>query len=184
MDTIGGFGGLFELPLARYREPVMVSGTDGVGTKLKLAFEIGCHDTIGKRSGSDVCKRRRGVWRRAPVLSRLLRYWHPSQDQAESVISGIARGCRTAGLALIGGETAEMPGMYREGEYDLAGFCVGVVEKSRIIDGQAVREGDRVLGLASSGIHSNGYSLVHAVRDRCRHRWTNLLEIQHWERPC
>jgi phosphoribosylformylglycinamidine cyclo-ligase len=91
-----------------------------------------------------------------------------SEDQAESVISGIARGCRSAGLALIGGETAEMPGMYRKGEYDLAGFCVGVVEKSRIIDGRAVREGDTILGLASSGIHSNGYSLVHAVRDRCQ----------------
>jgi len=168
MDTIGGFGGLFELPIARYREPVMVSGTDGVGTKLKLAFEIGSHDTIGidlvAMCANDVL-----VCGAEPLY--FLDYFATaalSQDQAESVISGIARGCRSAGLALIGGETAEMPGMYRKGEYDLAGFCVGVVEKSRIIDGRAVREGDTILGLASSGIHSNGYSLVHAVRDRCQ----------------
>ncbi|MEC9329893.1 MAG: phosphoribosylformylglycinamidine cyclo-ligase [Pseudomonadota bacterium] len=168
IDTIGGFGGLFELPIARYQEPVLVSGTDGVGTKLKLAFEIGCHDTIGidlvAMCANDVL-----VCGAEPLY--FLDYFATgrlSQDQAESVISGIARGCRLARLALIGGETAEMPGMYRNGEYDLAGFCVGIVDKSRIIDGRKIRDGDRILGLASSGIHSNGYSLVHAARECCK----------------
>ena len=163
---IGGFGGLFELPVERYQAPVLVSGTDGVGTKLKLAIEMNRHDTIGIDLVA-MCVNDVIVCGAEPLY--FLDYFATSvlsEDLAESVISGIARGCEIAGAALIGGETAEMPGMYHEGHYDLAGFCVGVVEKSKIIDGTEIRAGDHVLGLASSGIHSNGYSLVHAVRER------------------
>ena len=163
---IGGFGGLFELPVDRYQAPVLVSGTDGVGTKLKLAIEMDRHDTIGIDLVA-MCVNDVIVCGAEPLY--FLDYFATSvlsEDLAESVISGIARGCEIAGAALIGGETAEMPGMYHEGHYDLAGFCVGVVEKSKIIDGSKVRAGDHVLGLASSGVHSNGFSLVHAVRER------------------
>ncbi len=159
---IGGFGGLFEIPKG-YREPVLVAGTDGVGTKLKLAFASGRHETVGidlvAMSVNDVV-----VCGAEPVV--FLDYFATSRlraDQAERVIAGIAEGCVRAGCALIGGETAELPGFYAEGEYDLAGFCVGVVEKSRILDGSRVRAGDVVLGLASSGLHSNGYSLARKV---------------------
>src|SRR6184192_630636 len=159
---IGGFGGLFEVPQG-YREPVLVVGTDGVGTKLKLAFLAGKHDTVGidlvAMSVNDVV-----VCGAEPVV--FLDYFATSRlraDQAERVIAGVADGCVRAGCALIGGETAELPGFYGDGEYDLAGFCVGVVEKSRILDGSRVRAGDVVLGLASSGLHSNGYSLVRKV---------------------
>jgi phosphoribosylformylglycinamidine cyclo-ligase len=159
---IGGFGGLFEVPKG-YREPVLVAGTDGVGTKLKLAFVSGRHETVGidlvAMSVNDVV-----VCGAEPVV--FLDYFATSRlraDQAERVIAGIAEGCVRAGCALIGGETAELPGFYAEGEYDLAGFCVGVVEKSRILDGSRVRAGDLVLGLASSGLHSNGYSLARKV---------------------
>ncbi|HYR20006.1 MAG TPA: phosphoribosylformylglycinamidine cyclo-ligase [Myxococcales bacterium] len=159
---IGGFGGLFEIPKG-YREPVLVAGTDGVGTKLKLAFTSGRHETVGidlvAMSVNDVV-----VCGAEPVA--FLDYFATSRlraDQAERVIAGIAEGCVRAGCALIGGETAELPGFYAEGEYDLAGFCVGVVEKSRILDGSRVRAGDAVLGLASSGLHSNGYSLARKV---------------------
>jgi phosphoribosylformylglycinamidine cyclo-ligase len=137
-----------------------------VGTKLKLAIEMDRHDTIGIDLVA-MCVNDVIVCGAEPLY--FLDYFATSvlsEDLAESVISGIARGCEMAGAALIGGETAEMPGMYREGDYDLAGFCVGVVEKSKIIDGSAVRSGDQILGLASSGVHSNGYSLVHAVRER------------------
>jgi len=159
---IGGFGGLFEIPKG-YREPVLVAGTDGVGTKLKLAFVSGRHETVGidlvAMSVNDVvvCGAEPVVFLDYFATSRL------SADQAERVIKGIAEGCVRAGCALIGGETAELPGFYAEGEYDLAGFCVGVVEKSRVLDGSRVRAGDVVLGLASSGLHSNGYSLARKV---------------------
>src|SRR5712672_3978101 len=159
---IGGFGGLFEVPKG-YQEPVLVAGTDGVGTKLKLAFTSGRHETVGidlvAMSVNDVV-----VCGAEPVV--FLDYFATSRlraDQAERVIKGIAEGCIRAGCARIGGETAELPGFYGEGEYDLAGFCVGVVEKSRILDGSRVRAGDVVLGLASSGLHSNGYSLARKV---------------------
>jgi phosphoribosylformylglycinamidine cyclo-ligase len=159
---IGGFGGLFEVPKG-YREPVLVAGTDGVGTKLKLAFTSGRHDTVGidlvAMSVNDVV-----VCGAEPVV--FLDYYATSRlrvDDAERVVAGIAEGCARAGCALIGGETAELPGFYADGEYDLAGFCVGVVEKSRILDGSRVRAGDVVLGLASSGLHSNGYSLARKV---------------------
>ena len=166
LGNIGGFGGLFELPIDRYRRPVLVSGTDGVGTKLKLAVMLDRHDTIGIDLVA-MCVNDVLVLGAEPLY--FLDYFATgrlSPEHAQSVIAGIASGCETAGAALIGGETAEMPGMYSPGDYDLAGFCVGVVEKDEIIDGSHIRAGDQVLGLASSGLHSNGYSLARAVLER------------------
>ncbi len=163
---IGGFGALFSLPPNRYREPVLVSGTDGVGTKLLLAIATGIHDTIGIDLVA-MCANDVVVQGAEPLF--FLDYFATGRlddDVAHAVVSGIAEGCRQAGAALIGGETAEMPGMYSEGHYDLAGFCVGAVERSRIIDGTRVRPGDKVIGLSSSGFHSNGYSLVRKVLEQ------------------
>ena len=166
LGKIGGFGGLFELPPGRFRAPVLVSGTDGVGTKLKLAFEMNRHHTIGIDLVA-MCVNDVVVCGAEPLF--FLDYFATGgleSAQAEAVISGIAEGCLQAGAALIGGETAEMPGLYREGEYDLAGFCVGAVEKDQIIDGSTISDGDLVIGIGSSGLHSNGYSLVHAALNR------------------
>jgi phosphoribosylformylglycinamidine cyclo-ligase len=156
---IGGFGALVEIP-AGYRRPVLVAGTDGVGTKLRLAIETGRHDTIGIDLVA-MCANDVVVQGAEPLF--FLDYYatgHLNVDVAATVIDGIAEGCVQAGAALVGGETAEMPGMYQGEDYDLAGFCVGVVEKEAIIDGSRVAVGDAVIGLASSGPHSNGYSLI------------------------
>jgi len=162
MGGIGGFGGLFELP-AGYRQPVLVSGTDGVGTKLKLAIELGRHDTIGIDLVA-MCVNDILVLGAEPLY--FLDYYATGEldtDIAASVVEGIAEGCRQSNAALIGGETAEMPGMYSKGDYDLAGFCVGVVEKQAIIDGSKVKAGDVLVAIASSGPHSNGYSLIRKI---------------------
>ncbi len=163
LGGLGGFGALFELPLDRYRQPVLVSGTDGVGTKLKLALELNRHDTIGVDLVA-MCVNDVLVVGAEPLF--FLDYYATGQLEVEvaaAVIKGIADGCALAGAALVGGETAEMPGLYQDGDYDLAGFCVGVVEKARMIDGGKVQPGDALLGLASSGPHANGYSLVRKI---------------------
>lgn len=173
LGGLGGFGGLFEIPTNRYREPVLVSGTDGVGTKLKLAFALDKHDTIGIDLVA-MCANDIVVHGAEPLF--FLDYFATGRLQpkvAKRVVEGIGRGCKLAGVALLGGETAEMPGMYSDGEYDVAGFCVGVVEKSELIDGSSVAAGDVLIGLASSGLHSNGYSLVRRILEQTG---TDLLQ--------
>lgn len=163
LDDIGGFGGLFRPDLAGMAEPVLVASTDGVGTKLKLAFAWGRHDTVGidlvAMSANDIL-----VQGAAPMF--FLDYFATGKldvDTAALVLGGVAEGCRQAGCALLGGETAEMPGMYAPGEYDLAGFCVGLVDNARLVDGAGIQAGDAVVGVASSGLHSNGYSLARQI---------------------
>ena len=174
LGSLGGFGGLFKLAVDRYDAPVLVSGTDGVGTKLKLVLEHDAHDEIGidlvAMCANDV------IVHGAEPLFFLDYYVTPHLDLeiAARVINGIARGCELAGAALIGGETAEHPGMHAAGEYDLAGFCVGVVEQSKLVDGATIRPGDSVIGLASSGPHANGFSLIRQVLER----FPNAREIE------
>jgi len=163
LTDIGGFGGLFSLHADKYRRPTLVSSTDGVGTKLKVAFQVDRHDTVGIDLVA-MCVNDIVVQGAEPLF--FLDYFATGKlatDKAVEVVGGIAEGCRQAGCALIGGETAEMPGMYQEGEYDLAGFAVGVVDDNAIIDGSTITVGDNLIGIASSGLHSNGYSLVRKI---------------------
>ena len=155
LSGVGGFGGLFAIPPGKYKEPILVSGTDGVGTKLKLAFAMDKHETVGidlvAMSVNDV-------------------------ERAEKVIAGVAKGCEQSGCTLLGGETAELPGFYTPGEYELAGFAVGIVEKSQIIDGKKIVPGDRVIGIASSGLHSNGFSLARRILEDARLALTDSVD--------
>ena len=168
ISDIGGFGGLFRPDLANMEEPYLVASTDGVGTKLKIAFASNRHDTVGidlvAMSANDIL-----VQGAQPLF--FLDYFASGKldiDVAETVIKGIADGCKLAECALLGGETAEMPQMYAEGEYDLAGFCVGIVDNARLIDGSSIRVGDAIIGIASSGLHSNGYSLVRKIVEQSK----------------
>jgi phosphoribosylformylglycinamidine cyclo-ligase len=163
LTDIGGFGGLFRFDPKRYRDPVLVSGTDGVGTKLRIAFLMGRHDTVGVDLVA-MCVNDVAVCGAEPLFFLdYLAVGKLAVGKAEAIIAGIVEGCRQAGCALIGGETAEMPGFYADEEYDLGGFAVGVVERDQIIDGSRVRPGDALIGLASTGLHSNGYSLARRV---------------------
>jgi len=173
MAGLGGFGSLFELPLDRYKQPVLVSGTDGVGTKLKLALDLNIHNSVGIDLVA-MCVNDIIVQGAEPLF--FLDYFATGKlevDTAASVIEGIGKGCEQSGAALVGGETAEMPGMYADGDYDLAGFCVGIVEKDRIIDGSQVKAGDKLIALASSGPHSNGYSLIRKIVARSGLGWSD-----------
>lgn len=163
MTDIGGFGGLFGLDKSEYDEPVLVSGTDGVGTKLMIAFKTDVHDTIGEDAvamcvNDVICQGAKPLFFLDYIATGKL-----DPKKAADIVKGVANGCVKAGAALIGGETAEMPGLYSEGEYDIAGFCVGIVDKKKIIDGSKISSGDVLIGIPSSGIHSNGYSLVRKV---------------------
>lgn len=176
VSGLGGFGGLFQLDTKRYKEPLLVSGTDGVGTKLLLARQLDRHDTIGIDLVA-MCVNDIVVQGAEPLF--FLDYYATGKldlDVATAVVNGIARGCELAGAALVGGETAEMPGMYAAGDYDLAGFSVGIVEKSAIIDGSAVQAGDVLIGLGSSGPHSNGYSLIRKIIEVSGSKLTDMLE--------
>jgi phosphoribosylformylglycinamidine cyclo-ligase len=183
LGGLGGFGALVQIPKG-YEEPVLVSGTDGVGTKLKVAFATGRHDTIGIDLVA-MCVNDIVVSGAEPLY--FLDYYASGRldvGVAERVVAGIAEGCRQAGCALVGGETAELPGMYAEGEYDLAGFAVGVVEKREIIDGARIQPGDRVIGLASSGLHSNGYSLARKLLSVREHADALLTPTRIYVRAC
>jgi len=163
LSDIGSFGGLFRLDADAFREPVLVSSADGVGTKLKVAFMIGRHDTVGADLVNHCVNDILVQGARPLFFLDYLATGRLSPDIAEQVIAGVARGCRENGCALIGGETAEMPGFYRDGEYDIAGFVVGIVERDRIVDGRTITPGDVLIGLPSAGLHTNGYSLARRV---------------------
>ena len=163
MGTIGAFGGMFDLAALGVKEPVLVSGTDGVGTKLKLAFALDKHDTIGIDAVAMCVNDVLAQGAEPLFFLDYVAVGHNEPVKIEGIVCGVAEGCRQAGCALVGGETAEMPGMYEGGEYDIAGFTVGVVERSRLIDGSKVKTGDVLVGIASSGVHSNGFSLVRKV---------------------
>ncbi|MCM1501192.1 MAG: phosphoribosylformylglycinamidine cyclo-ligase [Bacteroidales bacterium] len=163
MGNIGAFGGMFDLSALNIKEPVLVSGTDGVGTKLKLAFEMDKHDTIGIDAVAMCVNDVLAQGAEPLFFLDYVAVGHNEPAKIEAIVAGVAEGCRQAGCALVGGETAEMPGMYSDGEYDIAGYTTGVVEKSRLIDGSKVKAGDVLVGIASTGVHSNGFSLVRKV---------------------
>ena len=163
MGSIGAFGGMFDLSSLGVKEPVLVSGTDGVGTKLKIAFAMDKHDTIGIDAVAMCVNDVLAQGAEPLIFLDYIATGHNIPEQIEAIVSGVAEGCRQAGCALVGGETAEMPGMYQNGEYDIAGYTTGVVEKSKLIDGTKVKEGDVLIGISSSGVHSNGYSLVRKI---------------------
>jgi len=175
MGNIGSFGGMFDLASLGIREPVLVSGTDGVGTKLKIAFALDKHDTIGIDAVA-MCVNDVLAQGAEPLF--FLDYVALGQNvpaKVEAIVAGVAEGCRQAGCALIGGETAEMPGMYGDGEYDIAGYTTGVVEKSKLIDGTKVKAGDVLVGIASTGVHSNGFSLVRKIVADSGHTYTDEI---------
>lgn len=163
MGGIGSFGGMFDLSSLGVREPVLVSGTDGVGTKLKIAFAMDKHDTVGIDAVAMCVNDVLAQGAEPLIFLDYVAVGHNEPSKVEAIVSGVAEGCRQAGCALVGGETAEMPGMYEGGEYDIAGFTTGVVEKSELIDGSKVKEGDVLVGIASTGVHSNGFSLVRKI---------------------
>ena len=163
MGNIGSFGGMFDLASLNIKEPILVSGTDGVGTKLKIAFAMDKHDTIGIDAVAMCVNDVLAQGAEPLIFLDYIATGHNIPAQIEAIVSGVAEGCRQAGCALVGGETAEMPGMYGGGEYDIAGYTTGVVEKSKLIDGTKVRVGDVLVGISSSGVHSNGYSLVRKI---------------------
>lgn len=163
MGSIGSFGGMFDLAALGVKEPILVSGTDGVGTKLKIAFEMDKHDTIGIDAVAMCVNDVLAQGAEPLIFLDYIALGHNIPAKVEAIVSGIAEGCRQAGCALVGGETAEMPGMYADGEYDIAGYTTGVVEKSKLIDGTKVKTGDVLVGISSSGVHSNGYSLVRKI---------------------
>ena len=163
MGSIGSFGGMFDLSSLGVKEPILVSGTDGVGTKLKIAFAMDKHDTIGIDAVAMCVNDVLAQGAEPLIFLDYIATGHNIPAQIEAIVSGVAEGCRQAGCALVGGETAEMPGMYENGEYDIAGYTTGVVEKSKLIDGTKVKVGDVLIGISSSGVHSNGYSLVRKI---------------------
>ena len=163
MGNIGSFGGMFDLSALDIKEPVLVSGTDGVGTKLKLAFAMDKHDTIGIDAVAMCVNDVLAQGAEPLVFLDYVAQGKTRPEVVEAIVAGVAEGCRQAGCALVGGETAEMPGMYAEGEYDIAGYTTGVVEKSKLIDGTKVKVGDVLVGIASTGVHSNGFSLVRKI---------------------
>ena len=163
MGGIGSFGGMFDLASLGIKEPVLVSGTDGVGTKLKIAFAMDKHDTVGIDAVAMCVNDVLAQGAEPLIFLDYVAVGHNDPAQVEAIVAGVAEGCRQAGCALVGGETAEMPGMYQDGEYDIAGYTTGVVEKSKLIDGSKVKSGDVLVGIASSGVHSNGFSLVRKI---------------------
>ena len=163
MGNIGSFGGMFDLSALNVKEPVLVSGTDGVGTKLKIAFAMDKHDTIGIDAVAMCVNDVLAQGAEPLFFLDYVAVGHNEPAKIEAIVAGVAEGCRQAGCALVGGETAEMPGMYSDGEYDIAGYTTGVVEKSKLIDGSKVKSGDVLVGIASSGVHSNGFSLVRKI---------------------
>ncbi len=173
---LGGFGGLFALPIEKYKRPILVSGTDGVGTKLKIAYEMDRHDTIGIDAVA-MCVNDIVVYGAEPLF--FLDYLATSKlipEQAEQIVKGIVDGCLQANCSLIGGETAEMPGIYQKNEYDVAGFAVGVVEEENIVDGRSIQPGDVLIGLASNGLHSNGFSLVRYLVENHQYHLENEVK--------